>query len=170
MGAMNNDEELAADPCCAKSTFSSPRFLAFALLFVAMLGAGPTLLFILADTPYGVQIASAISYTAAVMLYGFAKNRNGIKPYLFTCPVVVNQYPRLIKRHLAFLAALLVFETISLGIKPYLSSWWLTSSGRGAPPIAFVVAVPCMILAVAGILTNRSLLEHAHDDRLHNNL
>jgi hypothetical protein len=45
-----------------------------------MLGGGSILLFKLADTSYGIQLGSVVSYTAAVMLYGFAKNRNGIQP------------------------------------------------------------------------------------------
>jgi hypothetical protein len=162
---MSDCDELAEDPCRAGSTFSPPRFLAFALLFVVMLGGGSILLFLLSDTSYGIQLASAISYTAAVMLYGFARNRNGIVPYLFTCPVVVTQYPRLLKRHAGFLALLIAFETIALRVKPRLPEWWNTSSGRNMPPFLIAVALPCFILAIAEILTNRGILERAHNDR-----
>jgi hypothetical protein len=77
---MSGYDNLTEDPCRAESTFSVPLFLAFALLFVVMLGGGSILLFKLADTSYGIQLGSVVSYTAAVMLYGFAKNRNGIQP------------------------------------------------------------------------------------------
>lgn len=162
---MRDYGEVADDPCRAEHTTSAARFIAFAMLFVVMLGGGSILLFALSGTSYGVQLASAISFTSAVMLYGFAKNRNGIQPYLFTCPVVVSQYPRLLKRHVGFLALLIIFETIALRIKPHLPTWWITSSGRNEPPFAIAVAAPCLILAVAEILTNRGILERAHNDR-----
>jgi hypothetical protein len=133
IGAMSDYNGLTDDPCRAESTFSGPRFLAFSLLFVLMLVGGGLLFSALSDTSYGIQLASAVSYTAAAMLYGFAKNRNGIQPYLFTCPVVVSQYPRLLRRHAGFLAAVVLFETIALRIKPHLPEWWLTSSGRNMP-------------------------------------
>jgi len=76
-----SDDGLTKDPCRAESTFSGPRFLAFLLLFVVMLGGGGILLIALSDASFGIQLGSSVSYTAAVMLYGFAKNRNGIQPY-----------------------------------------------------------------------------------------
>ncbi|MFP5237872.1 MAG: hypothetical protein ACLGSD_18405 [Acidobacteriota bacterium] len=159
---MSASVEFSSDPCRAGSTFSVPRFLAFALLFIAMLGVGGVLLIWLSDTPYGIQLGSGVSYTAAVILYGFAKNRNGIQPYLFTCPVVVSQYPRLLKRHAAFLAMVVGFETASLQIKPHLSPWWLTANGRNDPPFAVALAIGCGIFAIVEIVTNRSVLERAH--------
>jgi len=162
---MTRNDEWTADPCSAESTFSGPRFLAFAFLFTAMLAGGSILFFLLGDTAYGNQLASVVSYTSAVLLYGFAKNRNGIRPYLFTCPVVMSQYLRLLNRHAVFLTVLVAFETFAFRIKPHLSAWWLTSSGRDTPPFVFAVAVPCMILAIAETITNRALLERAHVDR-----
>ena len=165
MGAMTCNEEWTADPCSAESTFSGPRFLAFAFLFTAMLAGGSILFFLLGDTAYGNQLASVVSYTSAVLLYGFAKNRSGIRPYLFTCPVVVSQYPRLLNRHAVFLTVMVAVETVAFRIKPHLSAWWLTASGRNMPPFVVAVVVPCMVMAIAEIVTNRALLERAHVDR-----
>ena len=149
---MDDNEDLTDDPCRAKSTFSGPRFLAFAFLFLAMFG-GFALFIFLSDKSYGIQFASLVSYTAAVMLYGFAKNRSGIVPYLFTCPVVVSQFPRILKRHAAYLTGIVAFETTSLIIKPHLSTWWLTASGRNMPPFVVAMTVPCLILAIVEIVT-----------------
>ena len=165
MGAMTRNDEWTADPCSAGSTFSGPRFLAFACLFMAMLAGGGILFFLLSDTAYGNQLASVVSYTSAVLLYGFAKNRSGIRPYLFTCPVVVSQYPRLLNRHAVFLTVMVAVETVAFRIKPHLSAWWLTASGRNMPPFVVAVVVPCMVMAIAEIVTNRALLERAHVDR-----
>jgi hypothetical protein len=163
--AMNDDEQFMTDPCRAENTFSGPRFLAFTLLFVVMFGGGFTLFVRLGDAPYSVQLASTVSYTAAVMIYGFARNRGGIQPYLFTCPVVMSQYPRLLGRHAGYLAVLIVLETIALRIKPHLSAWWFASSGRGMAPFFIAVALPCGALALTETMTNRGVLERAHRDR-----
>ena len=166
--AVDDNENLEIDPCRAKSTFSGPRLLAFVFLFLTMLGGGFALLLLLSEAPYRIQLASAVSYTAGVMLYGFAKNRIGIAPYLFTCPVVVSQYPRLLKRHAAYLTGMVAFETIAMDVRPHLSAWWLTASGRNMPPFVDAVIVPCLILAFAEIVTNRAVLERAHVERFGN--
>lgn len=166
MGAMTDDNLLVADPCRAESTFSVGRFLAFTLLFVVAFGGGGSLLVILGDRPYGVQLGSVVAYTAFVMIYGFAKNRGDNPPYLFTCPVVRSQYPRLLKRHAAYVAVLVTLETVALQIKPHLSQWWLTSSGRNMTPFVIAIAVPCGALALAEIMTNRGVLERAHRQTL----
>jgi hypothetical protein len=162
---MSDVERLTVDPCHAKDTFSPERFSAFLLLFVVGLGVGSILFFLLSDTPYGIQLASAVLYSAAVIIYGFARNRNGIQPFLVACPVVVGQYPRLVKRHLGFLAVMIAFETVALRIKPHLSSWWLTASGRNPPPFYIAVALPVGALAIVEIMTNRGVLERAHTER-----
>ncbi len=166
MSPMTDGNQLANDPCRAKSTFSVERFIAFTMLFAVAFGGGGTFFVILGDTPYGIQLASAVAYTAFVMIYGFAKNRGNNPPYLFTCPVVVSQYPRLLKRHAGYVAVLVALETVALGIKPHLSQWWLTSSGRNMTPFVVAVIVPCGALAIAEIMTNRCVLERAHRRKL----
>lgn len=159
---MNGEKQSETDPCRAPNTFSAERFSAFAVLFVVMLGVGGILFFFLRDTPYGTQLAKAISYTAAVMLYGFSRNRGGVQAYLFTCPVVVSQYPRLLKRHVGFLAAVVLFETIALRVEPHLSAWWFTSTGNDWTPFYTAVALPVGALAITEVMTNRGVLKRAH--------
>jgi len=166
ISAMNQDNQSSPDPCRAKNTFSAERFIAFTLLFVVAFGGGGTLFVMQGNTPYGIQLASVVAYTACVMIYGFAKNRGDNPPYLFTCPVVVSQYPHLLKRHAVFLTALVTLETVAFRIKPHLSTWWFTSSGRNMTPFFVAVIVPCGALAVAEIKTNRGVLERAHRQRL----
>lgn len=166
MSAMSGDEHSTNDPCRAKDTLSPERFAAFALLFIVGLGVGSILFFLLSDTPYGVQLATAVSYTAIVMIYGSARNQNGIQPYLFTCPVVISQYPRLLKRHVGFLVVIILLETIALSIKPHLSTWWFAPSGpRKLTPFLIAVALPVGALAVIEVMTNRGVLKRAHRDR-----
>ena len=161
MGAMSDEAQSTTDPCRG-DTASPERFFAFTLLFVVAFGGGGTLFMMLGDTPYGIQLASVVAYTALVMIYAFAKNRGDNPPYLFTCPVVVSQYPRLLKRHAGYVAVLVALETVALKIKPHLSQWWLTSSGRNMTPFVVAVMVPCGALVVMEIMTTRGVLDRAH--------
>jgi hypothetical protein len=159
---MGHVDQLLTDPCLARRTFSGQRFLAFTLLFVLMIGGGFTLFFTLGSTLFGIQLASVVSYTAFVMIDAFARNKNGIRPYLFTCPVVVSQYPRLLMRHAAFLTALVSVETIVLRIKLHHFGGWLGSNGFD---LFFALAAPAGAIAILEILSIRDALQRAHEDR-----
>ncbi len=163
MGAMSDYDETTGDPCRAGDTSSDSRAAAFVLLFIAMFGFAAFA--IETDSFTGTLVGSILGYTAAVMLYSFARNRNAIQPYLFTCPVVVRQYPRLLIRHAAFLAVLIVFVLITAKSKLHHPEPKLPSSGRDTSPSFLVVAIPLMALALTEILTNRALLERAHNER-----
>jgi len=159
-GAMSDLNELTDDPCHAHRTPTEGRSLAFVLLFVAMFGGFVFAMF--SSSIYETPLTSALGYTAGVMTYGFSKNKGDNPPYLFTCPVVVSQYPRLLKRHAVFLAILIAFVAIALRIKPHLSEGMARS--RRSDTFFFVVAIPVAALALTEILTNRGVLERAHRD------
>jgi hypothetical protein len=162
---MNVVDQFTSDPCLAPKTLSGRRFMAFILLFVVMIGGGFTLFFTLGSTPYGTQLASAVGYTAFVMIYGFSRNKNEIRPYLFTCPAVVNQYPRLLWRHVAFLAALILIETAVLRIKLHHFGGWPDSNGFD---FFFALAAPSGAIAVLETLSIREVLQAAHQDSFDN--
>jgi len=103
-----------------------------------------------------------VIYTAAVALYTFSRNRNGAQPFLLSCPVVRRQLPRLIRRHLGFLAALFIAQTTALNLRPNLPAHWVTPSSRDASPFTLILGVLCLCLAILQTLTNRSLLDRAH--------
>ena len=126
---------------------------------------GSAILALLSDSFIPILLASMLGYTACVMVYGFARNRGGNPSYLFTCPVVASQYPRLLKRHAVFLAVLIAFVTIALRFKPHPSEWMATSHRGDTFPFYFVVAIPIAALALTEIMTNRGVLERAHNDR-----
>lgn len=81
------------DACRAPSTFSPPRFAFFTVVFLVMMGSGVSIFF-LVDRAYGIQLASLVCYTAAVILFAFSANR-GMHRFLFDCPFVRPQLPRL---------------------------------------------------------------------------
>jgi hypothetical protein len=160
-GVPSNQASDWRDPCLTRDYISFLRLVVFALLFLTFIG-GAIFLALLEDRPYGIQLTSMVIYTAAVALYTFSRNRNGAQPFLLSCPVVRRQLPRLIRRHLGFLAALFIAQTTALKLRPNLPARWVMPSSRGASPFAIILGVLCLCLGVAEILSNRSLLEDAH--------
>ena len=149
------------DPCLTRDYISFSRLVVFALLFLTFIG-GAIFLALLEYRPYGIQFTSMVMYTAAVALYTFSRNRNGAQRFLLSCPVVRRQLPRLIRRHLGFLAALFIAQTTALNLRPNLSAHWVTPSSRDASLFTLILGVLCLCLAIVQTLTNRSLLDRAH--------
>jgi hypothetical protein len=115
-------EDLVAnsDPCTKPSAFSWSRCILFTFVFLTFIPGGMILFFFLSNRPYGVQAASMVSYTAAVILDTFSKNR-GMQRYLFHCPFVRPQLPVLARRHAYFLVALFALQTVVLQLRSHLS-------------------------------------------------
>jgi hypothetical protein len=149
------------DPCLTRQHVSFPRLAVFTLLFLTVIGGGICLA-LLEYRPYGIQLTSMVIYTAAVALYTFSRNRNGAQPFLLSCPVVRRQLPRLIRRHLGFLAALFIAQTTALNFRANLPAHFVTPSSRDASPFTLILGVFCLCLAIVQTLTNRSLLDRAH--------
>ena len=126
-----------------------------------MLG-GVAFLVRFANRPFRIQVSSLVIYTAAVALYTFSRNRNNMQPFLLSCPVVRRQIPLLIRRHVGFLAGLLIVQTTALELRPNLPEYLITSRGTDPSLFAVILGVLCGCLAVVQTLSNRSLLERAH--------
>jgi hypothetical protein len=122
------------------------------------------LLLSLLDVPFGIQVGSIVPYTAFVFLSTFGAG-HGQQPYFFACPIVGEALRRLAWRHLGFLLAILVLETIALYLTRYLPSSLLAKSARDNSPFAITLCVLCGCIAFVQTLTNRSLLERAHHTR-----
>lgn len=109
-----------SDPCRGTS-FSSGRFLLLAMLFLSWTIGSLPLFFLLMKRPYGFQEASVVVYTIFVVSFTFASTgtRTGkdTPPYMFTCPAVQAQVSRLLWRHLAFLIALFVLQTLAFAAR-----------------------------------------------------
>jgi hypothetical protein len=154
------------DPCLVQPSFSGERFIIFLPVFLAMTAGSALLFFLFADTPFGIQSAALVGYTSAIVLYTFSANR-GLPRYMFSCPIVRAQLPKLAKRHIAFASVLLVLLSVALHLRQQLPPWWLVSTGasRSLPPLTTALFVLAACLALTQILTNRSILERAHRER-----
>jgi len=130
---------------------------------------GSLLLFILLmDRPYGLQAASAISYTISVVFLTFARTgtRGGkdLPPYMFTCPAVRPQLSHLVRRHLGFLVVLFALQTAALAARPNLPDWWKIKDSKGGTWFEIALLFLCIGLGYAQVFTNRSLLDRTHRD------
>jgi hypothetical protein len=159
-GAFVQDVTCQPDPCLTQKG-SMLRFTVLTLLFFTML-AGVVFLILFANRPYGIQVGSSVMYTAAVALYTFSRNRNNMQPFLLSCAAVRGQIPTLIRRHLGFLAALVLVQTTALKFRPKLPEPLITPRGTDPSLFAVLLGILCACLAVVQVLSNRSLLERAH--------
>jgi hypothetical protein len=115
----------------------------------------------LGDRPFGFQLASVLCYTAFIILLTFSHYRDQQR-YLFTCPVVRHQTLRLVSGHIGFITTLFAVETLALKLRPRLPESWVVASGRSMPPFVIILFVFSGGLALAQLLTNRSILYKAH--------
>jgi hypothetical protein len=149
------------DPCYAKTPFSVRRFILFSLLLLTLCPGGVLLFIYLGNRPFGFQFASVLCYTSFIVLFTFSHYRDQQR-YLFTCPVVRSQRLRLVYRHFAFITALFAVETLALTLRPRLPESWVVASGRSMPPFVIILFILSGGLALAQLLTNRSILLKAH--------
>ncbi len=153
------------DPCRDR-TFSPPRFILMATIFLCLIVGSLPLFLLMTSKPYGLQEASIISYTLFVLFFTFARtgSRGGpdLPPFRFKCPAVRPQIPRLLWRHAGFLVALFVLQTAMLAARTYLPEWWNLRDRKGSAPFDLLLMFVCLGLGYAQVFTNRSLLERAH--------
>jgi hypothetical protein len=142
-----------------RTTFDRP---ALWVPIVIVMFASFIFLFVMADLPFGIQLASLIPYTAFVALGTFSAQR-GMQPYFFECSIVQQTMPRLLRRHCSFLVATLLLETIALRLTRYMPAPWLSSKGKDGSPFSITLCVLCLCIASVQVFTNRTLLERAHE-------
>jgi len=132
-------------------------------LFLSLTVGGFALFLLLAKEPGGLQKASIIVYTIFVVFFTFAATR-ALPPYLFTCPAVQTQLPRLLWRHLFFLVGLFTLQTAALALRPNLPGWWNARDTKGRTPFEACLWFLCFGLGFAQVFMNRSLLDRAHHE------
>src|SRR3984885_15003914 len=156
-----------SDPCRHR-TFSPARFVLMTTIFLCLVVGSLPLFLLLSDGAYGLQEASMISYTLFELFFTFARTgtRGGrdLPPYKFTCPALAPQVPRLLWRHSGFLVALFAIQTSMLTVRPHLPDWWNMPDRRGSTPFDLALLLLCLILGLAQVRSNRSLLDRAHHE------
>jgi hypothetical protein len=161
----NSAEGNTHDPCSQPYEVWGSRAAVLTICLLTMLLGSIAVYYWLQDFSFRLQAATVVCDTAAVILYTFSKNRGNNPPYLYSCPIVQSQFPRLIRSHALFLFGIVVLETGALELRLHLSNWWLTSTGKNETPFNTVLAILIGTIVVVQITTNRSLLERAHSEQ-----
>jgi hypothetical protein len=157
-----------SDPC-RNRTFSPPRFILMTTIFLCAIVGSIPLFLLLVSRPYGLQVASIITYTLFQVFFTFARTGGGpsgpdLPPFKFTCPAVKPKIPCLLWRHFGFLAVLFAIQTAILAARTHLPDWWNVQDRRGSTPFDLASLLVCFGLGWAQVLSNRSLLDRAHKE------
>jgi ABC-type xylose transport system permease subunit len=130
---------------------------------ILLLGFGSLAVFItLGNRPYGMQTATLISYSGVIFIWTFFRTKGVNTKHSLSAPYVLEQLPRLLMIHFAYLLALFVLETQALDIRSSMPRWWLVAQGRkGMPPFDFALMLILMVIAVSQIFISRRILGRA---------
>jgi len=161
-GAMFESLDSETDEQKAKKSVTVGEALGVYAL-ILLLAFGSLVAFIaLGDQPYGVQVATLISYLGAVFIWTFFKTRGINTSYSLSDSYVQEQVPRLLLIHALYLAAVFLLQTWALSVRSSLSDWWLTSSGRkGMPPFIFGQMLIGMAIGISEVVFLRTILARA---------
>lgn len=117
---------------------------------------------ILGERPFGIQIATAITYTYFAFWYVFFPTRGLLQQYSLRNKAVQRRIPLLLAIHCAFLTPIFVGETIWFSMKPNLPSYWFTEHGkRDAPWYVSVVMVSIVVVFFTQVLISRRILRRS---------
>jgi hypothetical protein len=129
-----------------------------------LLGAfGAFCLFIvLGEKPFGIQIATAITYTYFVFWYVFFPTRGMLDKYSLRNKAVQQQIPTLLAIHSAVLILICWGQTIWFAMKPHLPSYWLTKHGKqGMTLYEWAILVSPVALFFTQVLISRRILSRS---------
>jgi hypothetical protein len=85
---------------------------------------------ILGEKPFGIQIATVITYTHFVFWYVFFPTKGMLTQYSLRNKLVQRRLPFLLAIHGAFLISIIVVQTIWFAVKFKLPTYWLAERGR----------------------------------------
>lgn len=134
-------------------------------IFVAYLvGAfGGLCLFIaLEGASFGIQIATAITYTYFAFWYVFFPTRGMLEKYSLRNKSVQQQIPRLLVIHCTSLAFIFVVLTVWFEVKSRLPHYWLAELGKQHDTLYVLVMLGCItIVFFAQVFISRRILSRS---------
>jgi len=121
----------------------------FGFLGIVLVGfLALVLYFVLADKPFGIQVATLVAYTGYVFFFVFSNLRSS-EGYDLRQRAVRRKVPHLLVIHAVFLAIVFIGLTVALSLRPTLPASWLEPRGRRGEnwfelSILLIVLVTCM--------------------------
>jgi len=135
--------------------------MTFGILVAYLVGAfgGLCIFTVLGERPFGLQIATAITYTYFAFWYVFFPTRGLLEQYSLHDETVQRRIPLLLAIHCAFLILIFLGETIWFSMKPHLPSYWFAEHGRPVGPLyVFVVIGFVSVVFFTEVLISRRIL------------
>jgi len=140
------------------------RAMTLGILAAYLVGAfgGLCLFIVLGERAFGIQIASAITYTYFVFWYVFFPTRGLLDKYSLRNEKVQRQIPLLLLIHSVFLILIFVGETVWFSMKPHLPSYWFTEHGKPVGPLyVFGVIGSVTVVLFIEVLISRRILSRS---------
>ena len=123
---------------------------------------GLCLFIVFGERPFGIQIATAITYTYFAFWYVFFPTRGLLEKYSLRNRMVQQQIPRLLAIHCAFLASMFLGQTIWFTMTPRLPSYWFTEHGkRGGTLYILVMIGSSVVVFFTQVLISRRILSRS---------
>jgi hypothetical protein len=135
--------------------------MSIGILAAYLVGAflGLCLFIVLGERSFGIQIATAITYTYFAFWYVFFPTRGLLERYSLRNRTVQQQIPLLSAIHCAFLILIFLGQTIWFAMKAHLPSYWLTEGGKqGASLYVWAMISFSVIVFFTQILICRRIL------------
>ncbi len=145
------------------------KAMSLGILAAYLVGAfgGLSLFIAFGNKPFGMQLATAITYTYFAFWYVFFPTRGLLEKYSLRNEKVQQRIPLLLAVHCAFLISIFLGQTIWLAIKPRLPSYWLAEHGKGGWTWYVLVMMGFLVFTFfAQVLISRRILSGSLRERL----
>ena len=142
--------------------------MSLGILAVYLVGAcgGFCLFIVLGEKPFGIQIATAITYTYFAFWYVFFPTRGLLEKYSLLNKRVQQQIPSLLAIHCAFLISILLGQTAWFAMKAR-PSHWLTERGKqGDTSYIGVMIGSIVVVFFTQVLISRRILSRTRREGL----
>jgi hypothetical protein len=142
-----------------RPSFGEMLWAFFGVLLVALFAL---LLFILfGDRPFGIQIATLISYTCAISFFVFSRARWLNRGYSPRYKAVRQEIPCLLGIHCVFLALVFVIQTSASAWRSRLPAYWFTAHGKDPGWFDDVMVLVYTLIGTTQIFISRNILKRA---------
>ena len=120
------------------------------------------LFIVLSDKRFGIQIATAITYTAAVFWTTFFPGRWSDTGYSLGEKAVREKLPRLLAIHSVFVVLIFSMQTVAFAARPHLPTYWLTEHGPKHDSLyECALLITPLLIGTAQVLIARGILSRS---------
>jgi hypothetical protein len=117
---------------------------------------------VVAERPFGIQIATVITYTYFAFWYIFFPTRGLPEKFSLQNKTVQERVPLLLAIHCAFLIAIFIGETVWFSMKSHLPTYWLTEQGKRSAPLYVLLGIGCVtVIFLTQVLISRRILSRS---------